>query len=70
MARKSTKSVLENNHSSNSSEVSISNSDIAALAYKLWQERGCPEGSPDEDWYEAQRKLQSQTDSEAAVAGR
>ena len=24
--------------------------DIAALAYELWQARGCPDGSPDEDW--------------------
>lgn len=30
---------------------------IAALAYELWQTRGCPMGSPDEDWYRAERKL-------------
>jgi hypothetical protein len=27
---------------------------IAQLAYRLWQERGCPEGSPDCDWYNAE----------------
>lgn len=33
--------------------------DIAALAYELWQARGCPDGSPDEDWFEAARQLRS-----------
>jgi hypothetical protein len=23
---------------------------IAALAYALWEARGCPEGSPEDDW--------------------
>lgn len=31
--------------------------DIAALAYALWQERGCPIGSPDEDWFRAESEL-------------
>jgi len=31
--------------------------EIAALAYALWRERGCPEGSPEKDWYQAQRLL-------------
>ena len=30
---------------------------IAARAYELWQQRGCPVGSPDCDWLEAQREL-------------
>jgi hypothetical protein len=32
---------------------------IAALAYKLWQGRSCPEGSPDEDWFRAVESLRS-----------
>jgi hypothetical protein len=31
--------------------------EIAALAHQLWQARGCPEGSPDEDWDEAVKQL-------------
>ena len=31
--------------------------DIAALAHKLWQDRGCPEGSPEEDWFRAVEQL-------------
>ena len=27
---------------------------IAELAYYLWRERGCPNGSPEEDWYRAE----------------
>jgi hypothetical protein len=30
---------------------------ITALAYFLWQQRGCPEGSPDEDWFQAQQHI-------------
>jgi hypothetical protein len=27
---------------------------IAELAYHFWEERGCPEGSPEDDWYKAE----------------
>jgi len=63
MARKSTKPALVAAAPASSSEVPASTADVAALAYQLWLDRGCPEGSPDEDWYEAQRKLQIQTES-------
>lgn len=36
-------------------------SDIAALAYELWQARGCPNGSPQEDWFQAAEHLRSRT---------
>jgi hypothetical protein len=32
---------------------------VAALAYALWQERGCPEGSPEEDWFRAEKELRA-----------
>ena len=35
--------------------------DIAALAYELWQARGCPNGSPEEDWFHAAEELRSRT---------
>lgn len=31
--------------------------DMALLAYILWQERGCPEGSSEEDWFRAEQEL-------------
>ena len=33
--------------------------DIANLAYALWQERGCPEGSPEQDWIRAEELIQN-----------
>ena len=30
---------------------------IARLAYSYWEERGCPHGSADEDWYRAEEEL-------------
>jgi hypothetical protein len=30
---------------------------IAALAYTIWLARGCPEGSPEEDWFHATQEL-------------
>ena len=32
--------------------------DTALRAYKLWEARGRPDGSPDEDWFRAIRELQ------------
>lgn len=29
------------------------------LAYRLWEERGRPVGRPEEDWFEAERRLRS-----------
>jgi len=34
--------------------------EIASRAYKLWHDRGCPEGSPEEDWFRAAEELRSQ----------
>ena len=31
--------------------------EIENLAYRLWQERGCPLGSPEDDWFKAEREL-------------
>jgi len=35
--------------------------DIAAMAYQLWEARGRPEGSPDEDWFNARNALDSRS---------
>jgi len=31
--------------------------EVEERAYQSWIERGCPMGSPDEDWYRAEREL-------------
>ena len=30
---------------------------IAVLAYQFWQDRGCPLGTPEEDWFRAEREI-------------
>ncbi len=37
----------------------VKEEDIAALAYRLWLERGRPEGSPEKDWFRAVELLGS-----------
>jgi len=37
------------------------NEDIANLAFALWQARGCPFGSPEEDWFRAEAELKVKT---------
>lgn len=38
-------------------------STIRHLAYRLWQERGHPVGSPEDDWFLAERRLSAARDS-------
>jgi hypothetical protein len=45
--------------------------DIPKLAYALWQQRGCPSGSADFDWFAAEEKLlESIERRESGVTGR
>lgn len=39
----------------------ISTDNIAVLAYQLWQQRGCPIGSPEVDWFRAELELSENT---------
>ena len=40
-------------------EPNCNEDEVAALAYKLWQERGCPNGSDQEDWFRAENELKN-----------
>ena len=35
----------------------VDHEEIARLAYYHWEARGCPIGSPEEDWYRAENDL-------------
>jgi hypothetical protein len=37
--------------------------EIAARAFELWKARGCPSGSPQEDWFHAVEELKSRSGS-------
>jgi hypothetical protein len=39
--------------------IAFGHEDIEALAYELWRARGCPDGSPEQDWFQAQEELRS-----------
>lgn len=40
---------------------------IAARAYELWMERGCPAGSPEVDWQQAEDQLRAAATSRNAI---
>ena len=58
MAQTAARPALATDYAAEQSETSNSHADIAALAFQLWKDRGCPEGSPEVDWYEAERQLE------------
>jgi hypothetical protein len=33
---------------------------VRVKAYELWLQRGCPQDSPEDDWYQAERLLQTE----------
>jgi hypothetical protein len=35
------------------------NRSVGELAYQLWQARGCPEGTAEQDWLDAERQLRT-----------
>jgi len=39
---------------------------VTARAYELWQERGCPIGSPEVDWFQAEQELGEPSDEKVA----
>ena len=39
--------------------VRFGHADTVKLAHQLWMERGCPQGSPDQDWFHAVEQLRS-----------
>jgi DUF2934 family protein len=39
----------------------VDHEEVAERAYELWQARGCPVGSGECDWFEAERELLGRT---------
>ena len=50
------------------SEIHPTHDDIAARAYALWQEDGCPEGVHEQDWLRAEQKLSANREIVVQVA--
>jgi Protein of unknown function (DUF2934) len=41
----------------NSNDSELLQSNVERVAYRLWEERGRPHGSPEEDWYRAEHEV-------------
>jgi hypothetical protein len=54
---------VQTRHSSGVDEVLV-----ALRAYELWQARGCPVGSDQEDWFNAEEELRSHVSQGPAAA--
>ena len=48
---------IETDTSTSQTTASPTPQDLASLAYALWEQRGCPFGSPEADWLEAEKQL-------------
>lgn len=41
--------------------------EVRFLAYSYWKARGCPEGSPEADWFRAEQDLRTKAAEQAAT---
>ena len=42
-----------------SPRIALDSEEVARLAFSYWESRGCRGGSPEEDWYRAEKELQA-----------
>lgn len=61
MAKQATKQAVAQPVQQNSTARAPTQEEVAVLAYSLWQARGCPVGTPDEDWFSAESRLKVKT---------
>jgi len=54
-------STTQSHNESTTVAESVDHEEIAALAYELWQRRGCPAESAECDWLEAEQELLGRT---------
>jgi hypothetical protein len=59
MAQQGTKSAEVVKKPTDNHETMSLREQIESLAYSLWQERGRPEGTPEEDWFRAEEELKA-----------
>jgi Protein of unknown function (DUF2934) len=71
MAHKAAKRADSQNSTGQADPVAFSegpfSEQITALAYALWQERGCPDGNPEEDWFRAEQELRTKQESQSEI---
>ncbi len=57
VSKESPKAPLRRKSTKKNSNHSLSDDEIARKAYELWEYRGRPVGSPEEDWFRAKNEL-------------
>ncbi len=57
----------DNLHSGSEPEHEEESNELESLAYEYWEERGSPFGSPDEDWYRAEKELLRRAEAAARL---
>lgn len=62
MAKQATKQAVAPQVQPESTGDGPTQEEIAALAHSLWEARGCPSGTPDEDWFNAERTLKAKAE--------
>ena len=67
MAQKTTKPRATSAKSKADTDLGPFSEQITALAYALWQERGCPDGNPDEDWFRAEQEIRGKQESQSEI---
>jgi hypothetical protein len=55
-------------HDQDAIKRALDHADIAALARAIWESKGCPSESHEEDWFEAERKPRTNGHSDPGVA--
>ncbi len=56
--RQSDETLADTEQAFSSEELTSEHERITWLAYSYWQERGCAEGSPEQDWFLAEQVIQ------------
>jgi len=59
MAASAVSTISNREQRTEASETNPAHQDIAVLAYVLWQQRGCLEGTAEQDWLDAEQQLKS-----------
>jgi hypothetical protein len=67
MAQRAARTLAGSEISTTQSDLGTLSEQIASLAYSLWQERGCPEGNPDEDWFRAEQEIRGKEESQSEI---
>ncbi len=68
MSRKASRDSRNPSKAEKAANPNLDHTEIQGLAYRYWQERGAPVGSPEIDWLRAEAELMSRSHSRQSAA--